>query len=750
MTNPSTPAPGGTQDKRFRVGGGKGITTFSGGDALAIQRPALPGVVIFVHGVNSEGEWFKPAEEGLCKGLNRRLGRLDDQMAHKGVEGGQLTPAQYIDSLTPDGFINPKMTSKTYIQATPSYSPVIHFRWGYKANKDELKKYGANVFLNEQNYWGGGPFANGCSSLPDMYNEGVNDRLFGWLRIQSLNSISAREVYSTPPRHYGVMAALRLAKLIESIRRKQADMPITVVCHSQGNMVGILGAFLGDQLQDVTDVNGKKGRCVADTYVLANPPYSVMTDDMGGRIADSWSQRGTLDKDGRRGRETYQARVKTLGNFLNIIGARRSYDMDAAYIDKHMENSRPSASGGKPFKAALDRQHHGLNGSTYGRATLYCCPHDQVISAVTVQGMGWRGLSDEELRDIGVGNVLTQRVFASGYHVGLPPGARTQYRYWEDDWRYGKGATPGFWYPPSPTTQFSFRRTLLAANSTLEKAGIISSYILGNEVFSLLRFVKTQVNGNPPKGWAVTISAPKLDEPFKPQAIQYGHVCKTTDGPNATSDFNEYYDPPATARQAKKPGDRKPGDALDNYDGKAPALGDAKSEAEQRYEDHAIVRQRIRRLDATGFMDKEGRVKTEEPGWQDPPQQGGLAPMNQQIMTDYLKSTEKNNPTNHSTTMTNPAHAEKALAYDVAVGVCKLDDEAWKNLRVEADWRFGGQIGKENANSKYGEYFLRGLMQNGTLAKWISHDGEARMPSKIVDERDGWMIIDGYMAGTGR
>ncbi|WP_177203720.1 effector protein Tle3 domain-containing protein [Burkholderia cepacia] len=143
-------------------------------------------------------------------------------------------------------------------------------------------------------------------------------------------------------------------------------------------------------------------------------------------------------------------------------------------------------------------------------------------------------------------------------------------------------------------------------------------------------------------------------------------------------------------------------------------------------------------------------MKTEEPGWQDPPQQGGLAPMNQQIMTDYLKSTEKNNPTNHSTTMTNPAHAEKALAYDVAVGVCKLSDDDWSKLRIEADWRFWKGMPDSSPNRKYGEYFASGKMKNVTLAEWISHDGEARMPSKIVDERDGWMIIDGYMAGTGR
>src|SRR5690242_8115999 len=111
-------------------------------ELVAVKPMPLPGVVIFVHGVNSEGEWFEAAEAGLCKGLNRRLARLDDQMEHKGPEGGQLTPVNYIDSLTPDGFINPNMNSKSYVKPDPAYSPVIHFRWGYKASKEDVKKFG--------------------------------------------------------------------------------------------------------------------------------------------------------------------------------------------------------------------------------------------------------------------------------------------------------------------------------------------------------------------------------------------------------------------------------------------------------------------------------------------------------------------------------------------------------------------------------------------------------------------------------
>ena len=71
---------------------------------ICIKQLPLPGIVIFVHGVNSEGEWFEAAEQGLCDGLNRRLGRLDDQLKYRGIDAGQLMPAKYTESVTPDGF----------------------------------------------------------------------------------------------------------------------------------------------------------------------------------------------------------------------------------------------------------------------------------------------------------------------------------------------------------------------------------------------------------------------------------------------------------------------------------------------------------------------------------------------------------------------------------------------------------------------------------------------------------------------
>src|SRR5471030_1400429 len=69
-------------------------------DLVVLMRVPLPGVVIFVHGVNSDGEWYKEAEQGLCDGLNDRLKRRDEHMVHPTPEGGQLTPATYMRELT--------------------------------------------------------------------------------------------------------------------------------------------------------------------------------------------------------------------------------------------------------------------------------------------------------------------------------------------------------------------------------------------------------------------------------------------------------------------------------------------------------------------------------------------------------------------------------------------------------------------------------------------------------------------------
>jgi len=419
---------------------------FSHGDLRIVQRLQRPGMIIFVHGVNSDGEWYEAAEAGLCEGLNQRLKRRNEDLAIPGPAGGQMKPARYERELSDDGFLNPRRSASTFLQADDANSPVIRFRWGYKASSAELQEFGEGIYLNEKNYWGGGPFANGCSALPDLWNQGLSEQLFLWMHIQHMNPTNDRQVYACPPRPYFVFAAWRLARLVRSIRACQKDVPVTIVCHSQGNMVAMAAAFLGETLG---------ADAVADSYVLCNPPYSLLDKN----FTENWVSGHLKDEHGNTGRQKYEARTRTLKAFFDILRTRQALQQDAALVDKYTANkkARPEDS----YEAALDRAAYGLNGSTCGRVTLYCNPHDQVISATPVQGIGWRGMSAREIADTGGEGVFTQRVFAQNHPVGQEN--EEDYDIWQRD---GQPLTPDsldFWHPRSLVAEYSIEKGLRAS-----------------------------------------------------------------------------------------------------------------------------------------------------------------------------------------------------------------------------------------------------------------------------------------------
>ena len=557
------------------VGSGEGICRFDHGLHDVVAQLPLPGVVIFVHGVNSDGEWYQQAEEGLCAGLNKRLARGDGQLVHRGVNGGQLAPMNYIDELTGDGFLNPEMNSQSFIvQDEQAYSPVIRFRWGYKASGEELQKYGRGIYLNEKDYWGGGPFANGCSALADLWGDGLDEGLFLWLHVQHLNPTSDRQVYSCPPRPYFVLGALRLAKLVESLRRLQADLPITIVCHSQGNMVGMAAAFMGDAMADATDAAGRSGRCVADTYVLCNPPYSLAE----GNFSESWTERGMVDSEGRSGRQTLAARTRTLARFFDILRRRAPLQQDAARVDRLMANE---AHG---FTAAADCARHGLGGSTCGRVTLYCNPHDQVISATAIQGIGWRGMSAAEIAATAGAGTFTQRVFAQGFMVGDP--TRTSYDCWADHHKKPAPGSADFWVPRSQLARYSLTNGWKANSNPL---GWVMTLLATPIIAPVVAVGKIPINELPPRDWKLPLQAPPLPEPFEPQALRFGVESpafdEKTDAPGRHRDRRR-------VREKDDPYADDPEAAATRSDA---AAGDEKSEASLRYEHHAQLRMEARR-----------------------------------------------------------------------------------------------------------------------------------------------------------
>lgn len=703
--------------KNIVVGRKTGITLLNHDYLDVLMRLPLPGIVIFVHGVNSDGEWYTEAEKGLCAGLNDRLKRRDEHMAYPTAEGGQLTPATYLDELTPDGHINPNMTPKSFIVGNEHFTPVIHFRWGYKANAQELQQFGDSIYLNEQDYWGGGPFANGCTALPDLWSEGLSDQLFLWFHVNHLNPTNDRNVYSCPPRPYFVLAALRLAKLVASLRAKQADVPITLVCHSQGNMIGMAAAFLGDRMAPVTDAAGFTGRCVADTYVLCNPPYSLLKENS----AEDWTESHMKDKHGGSGRQTASARIGTLRAFFDIIRQPASAPQKIEDINQFMENENHG------FDAAEDRMRYGygIAPSTCRRVTLYCNPHDEVISASSVQGMGWRGLSQAEIDATDGATLFCQRVFAQGFMVG----EKGRYHYWDNHYAHPKPGSLWYWNPQSLTAKYSLSKGL---DANLRSFGSVMSILTAPIAILALNLAQVRINALPDNDWAIPIDAPALPQPFAPQALHFGVACEQ---------FDQGYDAPGYSRdhlRVRTADDPYAGDrdlpapvAAETGDKTDAAKGDEASEAAMRYEDHARLRMQARR---------EGLVKTDEKViGEDKPEEASAeykAWRNKKIKT-YLADNVDTHATDHSTILTNPMHARQALAYDVAVGLCHIRDKDLHKLRVAADWRFLGGLDDADPNKVYQEYFRKGLLKNTPVLEWVRMSGsEGSIPDKIIDQRE--------------
>jgi hypothetical protein len=227
--------------------------------------PHLPGVIIFVHGVNSEGEWYDVAEKALCEGLNDRLNRTD---------GTKLRENIYIT-------VDPKTQKPIPRQVDPSvpgHSPVVRFYWGYRAQKGQernwrvaLRNLGGDDFWahectaqngpwsfgggairndmtdSQQNvswYWGGGPFQNGTNNLQQLWSDqGFKRTVFGF-DLQRVNTEVERQLQDAPPREYYAHAAQRLAKLIDDIRTHSPRDTVTVMSHSQGTMIAMAATAL--------------------------------------------------------------------------------------------------------------------------------------------------------------------------------------------------------------------------------------------------------------------------------------------------------------------------------------------------------------------------------------------------------------------------------------------------------------------------------------------------------------------------
>jgi pimeloyl-ACP methyl ester carboxylesterase len=360
--------------------------------AEARTPPHLPGIVIFVHGVNSEGEWFEDAETALLAGLNTRLGRQD------------LRSNQY--HTTP--------ASMQHQVEVPGYSPVIRFYWGYRAPDGHEKdfiiplrdKQEKSVWIKENEgqwqspqYWGGGPFQNGTNNLQQLWQKWGFQR-HAWaallrIDIQALNTEWDRQLQDAPPREYYAHAANRLAKLIDKIRTQYPQDTVTIMSHSQGTMIAMAASLLC------------KTRA-PDAVILMNSPYAL--ED---KVTDSMTS-GNY-------RPTSEARVNTFINLLQRVDKDKrpltTTDLDHLRVGATADRkpwkpdiSIPAAQGTVP-----ERDNHG-------RVYVYCNPHDRVMGSKALQSIGWQGVRSDVVQ--AHGTVLKQRMLARDTPCGDTPGIK--------------------------------------------------------------------------------------------------------------------------------------------------------------------------------------------------------------------------------------------------------------------------------------------------------------------------------------
>ena len=102
-----------------------------------VQPPLqLPGIIIFVHGVNSEGEWYDPAEGFLCEGLNERLGlnkKTEFKLKPNSYSLAHWGEEKYIDPISGKEQVRQKwvVPQRKIIEGGEGRSPVIRFYCGY-------------------------------------------------------------------------------------------------------------------------------------------------------------------------------------------------------------------------------------------------------------------------------------------------------------------------------------------------------------------------------------------------------------------------------------------------------------------------------------------------------------------------------------------------------------------------------------------------------------------------------------------
>lgn len=348
-----------------------------------MEVPAdLPGVVIFLHGVNDPGASYEWVETGLCQGVNERLDRPDL------VAGRYGAKYKAAEKTAPEKRSSDQKViiddSDTYLYRRDTTDPKTHsllipFYWGYRAAPEDIKRDEAGDPLRMRNQFqdingnrldrhfakGGGFFANATNNLQEMYGEGFEPN-FKTHSVEFLSADNSLYFGKAPSRHYFVLAAHRLAMLVREIRRLSPDETITIMGHSQGTLITLLAqALLVDEGQ----------RC-ADTVIMVDSPYSVLPD--------------VTPKD-----------HDTLSTLINIVSAVTKNPHTQPPLSDLRNPATYAGRSGPKWSPAQGTRKNKLGNLTVfperdnrGKVYLYFCPDDTTVALDDVQGIGTYGVPD--------------------------------------------------------------------------------------------------------------------------------------------------------------------------------------------------------------------------------------------------------------------------------------------------------------------------------------------------------------------
>ncbi|WP_226790039.1 T6SS effector phospholipase Tle3 domain-containing protein [Rahnella sikkimica] len=373
--------------------------------------PHYPGIIIFVHGVNSTGEWFSIAEENICKGLNTRLG----------LEGTPYTlkPNQY-NCDVPSDFDNYKKDRKLL---NAGNSPIVRFYWGYRSAKGEEDRY-LIPLVNRQNenyrtlkkqglkpealqakgpwFWGGGPFQNGTNNLVSLWGEtGFNAKLRHIpITVQDFAPDFDRLLSSAPPRKYYAHTAKRLADLLDLIRVKYPRDTVSVISHSQGTMIALGAAALANKAPDALFIlNSPYAMETKSTDYFSLPDNEIISDK-----AREQTLEAIINKIAER------ATFLTPDKYKDLIVGKSEENSPWTPLIKHKSNipqvtttemsEYDYVSSGRTYPAVEKQQRKETTTSdrwiserdNHGRFYIYCNPHDRVMGSSPLLSLGWQGL----------------------------------------------------------------------------------------------------------------------------------------------------------------------------------------------------------------------------------------------------------------------------------------------------------------------------------------------------------------------